>query len=245
MNGLRILFVVAVIALSGCSKAPGPVAVNPASGVTLLTDLPTPGGNDTRQTSRQSFVGPFTELAVEVYGVRDLQRDVLADGEGKFNFPLVGQVDGAGKTPDQVAREIEQRLAGRFVRNPSVSVNFKVPTNPALMLAQSVTVDGEVTKPGQFPIYGKVTLMRAIALAGGTTEFSKLDEVLIFRKVEGQQYVGAYNLQAIRRGNYGDPEIYPNDVVVVGDSPQRRMFDNILKASTLLTTPLIILGNKL
>lgn len=245
MNGLRILFVVAVIALSGCSKAPGPVAVNPASGVTLLTDLPTPGGNDTRQTSRQSFVGPFTELAVEVYGVRDLQRDVLTDGEGKFNFPLVGQVDGAGKTPDQVAREIEQRLAGRFIRNPNVSVNFKVPTNPALMLAQSVTVDGEVTKPGQFPIYGKVTLMRAIALAGGTTEFSKLDEVLIFRKVEGQQYVGAYNLQAIRRGNYGDPEIYPNDVVVVGDSPQRRMFDNILKASTLLTTPLIILGNQI
>lgn len=245
MNALRTFSVIAMLAVSACTKSAGPVAVNPAAGVTLLTDLPTPGGNDARLTSRQSFVGPFTELAVEVFGVPELRREVLTDGEGKFTFPLAGTIEAAGKTPQQLAAEIEGRLQGRYVRNPNVSVNFKASTNPALMQAQSVTVDGEVAKPGQFPIFGKVTLMRAVALAGGTNEFAKLEDVLIFRNVEGQQYVGAYNLQAIRRGNYADPEIYPNDVVVVGDSPQRRLFDNILKASTLLSTPLVILGNQL
>ena len=72
-----------------------------------------------------------------------------------------------------------------------------------------------------------------------------LDDVLVFREVGGQKFVGVYNLGAIRRGNYADPEIFPNDVVVVGDSPQRRMFKDILQASPLLTTPLIILGNNL
>lgn len=245
MNGLRPLIFIVMLALAGCTKPAGPVAVNPAAGVTLLTELPSPSGDDTRATSRQSFVGPFTELAIEVFGVPDLRREVLTDGEGKFTFPLAGTIEASGKTPQQLAIEIEERLAGRYVRDPNVSVNFKASTNPLLMQAQSVTVDGEVIKPGQFPIFGKATLMRAIALAGGTSEFAKLEDVLIFRKVEGRQYVGAYNLQAIRRGNYADPEIYPNDVVVVGDSPQRRLFDNILKASTLLSTPLIILGNQL
>lgn len=245
MNALRASAVIAILMLAGCTKSAGPVAVNPASGVTMLTDLPSPSGNDMRQTLRQSFVGSFTELAVDVFGVESLRRDVLTDGEGKFTFPLIGTVEAAGKTPDEISSEIEERLRGRYVRNPSVTVNFKASTNPALLQAQSVTVDGEVAKPGQFPIFGKVTLMQAVALAGGTSEFAKLEDVLIFRKVDGQQYVGAYNLQAIRRGNYGDPEIYPNDVVVVGDSPQRRLFDNILKASTLLSTPLVILGNQL
>ena len=245
MTGLRSLFIIATFALAGCTKSAGPVAVNPAAGVTLLTELPSPSGDDTRATSRETFVGPFTELAIEVFGIPDLRREVLTDGEGKFIFPLAGTIEASGKTPQQLAIEIEERLVGRYVREPNVSVNFKASTNPLLMQAQSVTVDGEVAKPGQFPIFGKATLMQAVAMAGGTSDFAKLEDVLIFRKVGGQQYVGAYNLQAIRRGNYADPEIYPNDVVVVGDSPQRRLFDNILKASTLLSTPLIILGNQL
>ena len=85
--------------------------------------------------------------------------------------------------------------------------------------------------------------MRAVSLAGGLTELAKRDDVLVFRKVENQQYVGIYNLQAIRRGNYADPEIFPNDVIVVGDSSQRRLFEDVIKAATLLSTPLIVLTN--
>lgn len=245
MNGLQFLAVVAAISVAGCAKGPGPVAANPTSGVTLLTELPQPAGPDVRQAGRETYIGAFTELAVEVFGVADLKQEILTDGAGKFTYPLIGTVEGAGKTTAEVATEIQERLAGRYVLNPRVTVNFKSSQNPLLLQAQAMTVDGEVKRPGQFPVVGKQTLMAAIALAGGTTEFSKLDDVLIFRSVGGQKYVGAYNLTAIRRGNYSDPEIFPQDVVIVGDSPQRRLLDNVLKASTLLSTPLVVLGNQL
>ncbi|MGQ0279462.1 MULTISPECIES: polysaccharide biosynthesis/export family protein [unclassified Sphingopyxis] len=242
MTGLRSLVVFVCLGLAACGGR-APVANVPTSGVTVLEALPEPTGVDVQQASRQTFVGPFSELTVEVYGVPDLTREVLTDGNGRFSYPFAGIIDGAGKTTAELATEIESRLAGRYVRNPQVTVNLKASSNPALLMSQAVTIDGEVTKPGQYPLVGKQTLMRAISLAGGITEFAKLDDVLVFRKVQGKQYVGIYNLKAIRRGNYSDPEIFPNDVVVVGDSPQRRLFEDVIKAATLLSTPLVVISN--
>ena len=129
----------------------------------------------------------------------------------------------------------DSRLRGRFVRNPQVTVNL-VET-----ISQTVTVDGQVNRPGIYPVVGRFTLMRAVATAAGTSEYARLDDVIVFRDVDGQTYAGLYNLGAIRRGNYEDPEIFANDIVIVGDSPQRRMFEDILAAAPLLTTPLVIL----
>lgn len=242
MAGVRPILAVAFLALAACGGK-APVAVVPASGVTLLDALPQPTGLDTRASGRETFVGPFTELSVEVYGVPDLKRDLVTDGAGNFTFPFAGAIEGAGKTTVQLASEIEGRLSGRYVRNPQVTVNFKSSSNPLLLQGQSVTIDGEVTRPGQYPLVGKATLMRAVSLAGGVGEYAKLDDVLIFRTVNGQQYVGIYNLKAIRRGNYADPEVFPSDVVVVGNSPQRRLFEDAIKAATLLSTPLVVLSN--
>lgn len=233
------------ISLASCGGKLQPVGINPASGVTKLNELPAPTGIDVQQGARASFIGPFTELAVEVFGIPDLSREILTDGQGDFAYPLIGVVKAAGRTPEEIATEIEERLRGRFVKNPNVTANFKASESPLLLQSQAVAVDGEVLRAGQYPVVGKVTLMRAVALAGGLTEFAKQDDVLIFRRVAGQQYVGMYNLGAIRRGNYADPEVYPNDVVIVGDSPARRRFKDILQASPLLTTPLIILGNNI
>jgi polysaccharide export outer membrane protein len=242
MPRFRHLFAFALLALAACSGKQ-PVATVPASGVTLLEALPQPTSGDAQQATRQTYIGSFTELTIDVYGVSDLQRDILTDGEGKFSFPLVGTLEGAGKSPTQLAAEIEDRLRGRFVRDPQVTVNFKASSNTTHLLSQAVTVDGQVQRPGQYPLVGRATLMRAVSLAGGLTELARRDEVLVFRKVDNRQYVGIYNLEAIRRGNYADPEIFPNDVIIVGDSPQRRLFEDIIKAATLLSTPLIVLTN--
>jgi polysaccharide biosynthesis/export protein len=86
-----------------------------------------------------------------------------------------------------------------------------------------------------------MTLVRAVATAEGTAEFAKLDDVVIFRTVKGQQLAALYNLKAIRRGSYADPEVFANDVVVVGDSQAKRLFKDALQVLPLLTTPLIIL----
>ena len=197
------------------------------------------------RSTRPAFIGPFSELRVDVFGVPEMQRDIMTDGEGNFAFPLIGVVAAAGKTPTDVAGDIESRLAGRYVRNPQVTVNFKSSSNPLAVQSISVTVDGQVNKAGTYPVVGRVTLMRAVALAGGVNEFADLDDVVVFRNVGSQQYVGLYNLEAIRRGNYSDPEIFPNDVVIVGDSPARRRFKDILQVVPALLSPVILLAREL
>jgi polysaccharide export outer membrane protein len=170
-----------------------------------------------------------------VYGIEELNsRDVRADAGGRISFPLVGSIDAAGKTADQIAAEIEQRLRAHYIRNPQVTVNLKE------AVSRVITVDGEVREPGLYPVLGRLTLMRAVATAKGLGENAQASSVVVFRTVNGQQLAALYNLQAIRRGVYDDPEVYANDIVIVGDNEARRLFRDFLQVVPLLTTPLII-----
>lgn len=244
MNRNLVIGALVVLAASGCAKDAPPVASAPDSPVTLLPNLPQPQAGDVVRSTRLAFVGPFTELRIEVFGVEEMQRDIMTDGEGNFAFPLVGTVAAAGKTPEIIAQEIRAKLAERYVRNPQVTVNFKSPSSALALQSMSVTVDGEVNRAGAYPVVGRVTLMRAVALAGGVTEFAKLEDVVVFRGVGNKQYVGIYNLEGIRRGNYADPEIFPNDVVIVGDSPQRRMYKDLLGTIPAFLSPIILLARE-
>jgi polysaccharide export outer membrane protein len=67
-----------------------------------------------------------------------------------------------------------------------------------------------------------------------------MDDVVVFRTVEGKPLAALYNLGAIRRGLYPDPKIFANDVIIVGDSNARRMFQKFLQVVPLLSTPLIL-----
>lgn len=230
--------------LAGCAGSVPPVASAPNAPVERLAELPAPQAGDVVRSTRLAYIGPFSELRVEVFGVPEMQRDIMADGEGNFAFPLVGTVVGAGKTPNAVAAEIQGRL-GQYVRNPQVTVNFKSSSNPLAVQSLAVTVDGQVNRAGSYPVVGRVTLMRAVALAGGLNEFAKLDDVVVFREVGSEKYVGIYNLGAIRRGNYVDPEIFPNDVVIVGDSPARRRFKDILQTLPAFLSPVILLAREI
>ncbi len=244
MNRFSIFIVLGAALLAGCAKAPPQVASVPNTPVALMKDLPVPQADDVVRSSRAAFIGPFTELRVEVFGVPEMQRDIMTDGEGNFSFPLVGEIAAGGKTPDIIADEIRTKLAGRYVRNPEVTVNFMSSDNPLAAQSRTVTVDGQVNRAGAYPVVGRVTLMRAVALAGGVNEFAKLEDVVVFRNVGSQSYVGIYNLEAIQRGNYADPEIFANDIVVVGDSPQRRRFKDILQIVPALLSPVILLADR-
>jgi polysaccharide export outer membrane protein len=79
-----------------------------------------------------------------------------------------------------------------------------------------------------------------VANAKGASEFARLDDVVVFRSVNGRPMAALYNLGAIRRGIYPDPKIYANDIVVVGDSKARRMFQQFLQIAPLLTTPVVL-----
>lgn len=224
--------------LGGCAYGPkaGDIGETGYAQVLNQTDLPVPSEHDTIGTARAYVIGPQDELVIDVYGIEDLmKREVVVDAAGRISFPIAGTVVAAGLTPEQLASELQSRLQSGFVRNPQVTVNVKE------AVSQLVTVDGQVMRPGNYPVLPDMTLMRTVASAQGLAEFAKMDDVVVLRNIGGQHYAGLYNLSAIRRGNYKDPVIYANDIVIVGDSVQRRMFKDFLTLLPALTSPLIYL----
>lgn len=229
----------AMLILASCASTPK-IGGAPHLQVLDATELPAPDRSDMVETERPYIVGPFDKLAIDVFGIEELSnRKVQVDASGRISFPLVGVVNIAGLTPGEVEALLRQKLATNFVRNPQVTVNLDQ------TVSQVVTVEGQVKKPGLFPVVGRMTLLRAVALAGGTDEFAKLNEVVVFRTVKGEQFAALYSLKQIRVGAYADPDIYANDVVVVGESRARRTFKDILQVVPLLTTPLIVAVDRL
>jgi polysaccharide export outer membrane protein len=234
MKKLAVILV-AIASLSGCA---GPSALGGGQGIQVIsgTSLPSPDRGDLLSETRPYLIGPFDRLTIDVFGVEELSaREVQTDASGRISFPLAGIVEAAGRTPAEIEDEIEGRLSARYIRDPQVTVNLKE------TVSQVITVDGQVREPGLYPVIGKMTLMRAVATAKGASEFAKLQDVVIFRTVKGQDFAAVYNLEAIRRGNYEDPEVFANDVVVVGDSKARRLFKDALQIAPLLTAPLFFL----
>jgi polysaccharide export outer membrane protein len=228
----------AVFTLAGCVRDLPP----PQSSATLTvldgtTELPAPQRTDLTAGDRLALIGPLDTISVDVFGVPALSRQMQVDASGGIAMPLVGVMEAGGKTAAELAHDIEEALAGRYVRNPSVTVNINS------SVSQVVTVDGQVVEPGLYPVTNQMTLLRTIASARGLSEFAKQEQVVILRTVEGHKLAGLYDINAIRRGAYEDPPIYANDIVVVGDSPSRRMFRDIIAVSPLLVAPLVALIN--
>ncbi len=197
------------------------------------TGLPAPERRDLIAVDRPSLIGPLDTIQIDVFNVPDLSREVQVDAGGQIAMPLIGTIDARGRTARELALTVENALRNRYVRNPNVTVNIKS------SVSQVVTIDGQVTEPGLYPVTNQMTLLRAIASAKGLSEFARQEDVVILRTVNGRKMAGLYNIDAIRRGAYADPAIYANDVVVVGDSPARRRFRDIVSLAPLLAAPLI------
>ena len=195
--------------------------------------LPAPDRNDLTAADRPSLIGPLDTLQVDVFNVPDLSREVQVDASGRISIPLAGTFDARGRTAEELGKVIEAALRTHFVRNPRVTINIKS------SVSQVVTIDGQVTEPGLYPVTNQMTLMRSIASAKGLSEFARQDDIVVLRTVGGRKMAALFNIGAIRRGAYQDPPIYANDVVIVGDSPQRRWFKDLVSLSPLLSAPLI------
>lgn len=234
MTATRALAVLLAALASSCANDPRLGETGQPMAVAVQGELPPPTGADLVAATAPYHVGPFDKLTIAVFGVPELSGDYQVDAAGALAVPMIGNVEAAGKTPAELSALIGARLRGAYVRNPQVTVNVKEATS------QVFTVDGQVTQPGSYPVIGSMSLMRAVAVAKGTSEYARLDDVVVFRTVQGKPMAALYNLGAIRRGLYADPKIYANDVVVVGDSKARRMFQQVLQVAPLLTTPLIL-----
>jgi polysaccharide export outer membrane protein len=205
--------------LAGCVSSPK-LGGDPNLRVTGATELPAPGRSDLTASTADYYVGPFDIISINVFGVEELgQQSVQVDASGKIRYPLVGEV---------------AELRAAYIRDPQVIVNL------VKSGSQQLTISGDVKTPGMFPIMGRMTLMRAMALAGGVGELGNAKDVVVFRTVNGQRYAALYNLKQIRLGAYPDPEIYANDVISVGEDRTRRIFKDVLS-----TFPVIFLINQI
>ncbi len=106
-------------------------------------------------------IGPDDQVKVEVFGVPELSRDYRVDANGNINMPLVGEVSVGGMTLSEAERAITEVYAEGFVRNPQVSLNVTE------FRSQQFTAIGAVSSPRVYSTPRRITLLEALAMAGG------------------------------------------------------------------------------
>ena len=209
-------FVLMAIMMSGCTR---PLAV-PGGKEAYLIMTPTPANLE--ETYR---LGAGDVVAVNVFGQPDMSvASVIVDPAGEVNLPLIGPVKAERMTTRELSLAIESRLKPRYLVDPHVSVNVTD------YVSKFVTIDGQVARPGVIPIAGTTTLLGIIARSGGPTNLAKLDEVAIFREIDGKRMAAKFNLRAIRRGEMDDPIVLGSDTVVVGFDRIKGVYRDALQA---------------
>lgn len=141
--------------LSGC-----------ASGVLVEREYPTPSG---------FLLGPEDVLDITVWKNQDLSRSVAIRPDGLISLPIIGDVQAAGLTADALAQRIAERLKQFVASNPAVSVSVKD------LNSYSIFVLGEVAKPGKYQLKSYITILHAISMAGGFTEYAKRNKLQVVR----------------------------------------------------------------
>jgi polysaccharide export outer membrane protein len=161
-------------------------------------------------------IGPNDLLEIEVFGVTELKRTVRVNSTGLVTLPLIGSMPLAGLTAQQAEAAIAARYGDKYLQDPQISVFIKEFTT------QRVTIEGAVARPGIYPLTGQITLLRAMALAGGRGELASLDNVMVYRAgPDGKLDSKTYDLDLVRSGDIPDPVVMPEDVNVVQRKPVR------------------------
>ena len=196
--------------LAGCAAPKRDLATAAAA---RMTDPVTLQGATPDATGSGYQIGATDLLNISVFQVPDLSFEkVRVDVSGSVQLPLIGSVQAAGRTPDQLAQEIQNRLADRFLQDPQVTITVDEAAS------QKVTVDGAVSKPGVYHMRGQTSLLQAVAMAEGPTEVADLRSVAVFRTTPSGRMVAVFDLAAIRNAEAPDPMLLGDDIVVVDTS---------------------------
>lgn len=158
------------------------------------------GAGEKAETPADYAIGPGDILQIFVWKEPDVSREVRVRSDGKVTLPLLGDVMAAGNTSQTLATDLSQKL-GRFLTTPKVAVSVSFASSLRFFVV------GRVNKPGEFPLIGRVTVLEALALAGGFGEEAKTDKIVIVRR---------------------DPATMPG---VVASSGPRRTGDTVLRVN--------------
>ena len=195
-----------VVAAGLCLTAFGMSAPALAAGETApgAPAEPAPINDDTFR------IGVEDVLAISVWRDADLTREVPVRPDGRISLPLLQDIDAAGKTPKELAQEIQRRLK-EYLSSPSVTVTVKEVNSLKAYLT------GEVLRPGPILLRSPVRLLQGIALAGGLTPFGGRGGIIIYRKSAQGEKIIELSYKDLLTGKKPEDNLMlePGDTVVV------------------------------
>ena len=155
-------------------------------------------------------LGPEDVMLISVWKDEQLTREVVLRPDGAFSFPLVGEIQAADRTVEDIRGELVKRLT-KYMPNPNVSVAI------LKVLSYKVYVVGRVNKPGEYLIGHYTDVLQALSLAGGLTPFAAENDIKVMRRVKGQQMAIPFRYSNVRNGNNLEQNILlqRGDVIMV------------------------------
>ncbi len=186
-----------LLVIAGLSALSSPVALAQAE-----TDAPVP--------TADYRINPGDVLQISVWREDDLQREVLVRPDGKFSFPLAGDMDARNKSVEEVRMQLTERLS-RYIPDLVVSVAV------LQINGNKVYVIGQVLRPGDFVVNPQVDVLQALSMAGGTNPFAQVNDIQILRRRGDQQQAIKFRYRDIEKGKRLEQNILlqAGDVVVV------------------------------
>jgi polysaccharide biosynthesis/export protein len=158
------------------------------------------------------IVGPGDTLNINVWRNPELSSTVPVRPDGKVSTPLVDELVAQGKTPTEIARDVEKALA-KFVRDPVVTVIVTSFVGP---YSEQIRVVGEATKPQFLPYKQKMTVMDVMIAVGGLTEFAEGNKATIVRSSEGNKRYSVRLQDLVKRGDISaNVEMLPGDILII------------------------------
>lgn len=167
---------------------------------------------------------PGDTIEVQVLEDTSLNRTLLVQPDGRISFPLVGVVEAGGKTPGELQQTLRSRLAQDFLEPPTVTVSLT--STPEIerdraAAAESFHILGQVGQPGRFPLVKPISVVEALALAGGPGVFAAESRIQVrSRSADGVETVRLFDYEALEEGRVIPEmiEIRDGDVIFVPES---------------------------
>jgi polysaccharide export outer membrane protein len=209
-NVLRLMVAVLVLSTALLMQAQTKAALTPTTSVSAPDAVRTASGLSAT-ASDEFIIGPGDVLAINVWKETEISKVVPVRSDGRISLPLIGELQASGLTPKQLEVEVMKRLKD-YVADPSVTVVVQE------IHSQKINVLGMVSHPGSFPLAKPMTVVDAIATAGGFRDFAKQKNVYVLHKdASGKQGRTAVNYKDVIKGLHPEQniELQSGDTVVV------------------------------
>src|SRR6202045_5181208 len=155
-------------------------------------------------------IGPQDMLRIDVWKEPDISGVVPVRPDGKITLPLVNDVQASGLTTTQLAPKIEEGVK-KYITSPQVTVGVTE------INSRKIFVQGEVARPGAFPLLPNMTVLQALASSGGFTQFAREKKIYILRMEDGKQVKHPFNYKDVITGKNVEQNIIleGGDIIVV------------------------------